>query len=402
MKNEKTKKTTNEKKEKVVKKVKTTKETKNSSIKTTSKLNANKDHENKEIVVHKTNRKKYIGYSQRLFLSIFLFLIFFAICLFFSSKTFEKEKQSPVKYSEKRNVNYRVYLNNNPFYDKDYLDMDKAYVASLIKNIDVNFNYKFKITELSNISFDYKIIGELIIENNNGTNRYFEKKYTLLDNQAKKLENGNNFDIKENIKIDYGYYNQLANNFRSAYGVDTNSYLNLYMEINSNSSEKLNYKINDVNKILLKIPLSEKAVEIKFDQNNGEITKQVVREGNIIFNKNYLILEIIFLLLTIYFFLKTVKYIVSIMKKNTKYDKFVNNILKEYDRLIVETNTDIDLKKYNIIEIKKFTELLDVRDNLKCPILYYCITKHYKGMFYIKNNDDIYLLIVKDIDLNNR
>ncbi len=90
------------------------------------------------------------------------------------------------------------------------------------------------------------------------------------------------------------------------------------------------------------------------------------------------------------------------MKKNTKYDKFVNNILKEYDRLIVETNTDIDLKKYNIIEIKKFTELLDVRDNLKCPILYYCITKHYKGMFYIKNNNDIYLLIVKDIDLNNR
>ena len=62
----------------------------------------------------------------------------------------------------------------------------------------------------------------------------------------------------------------------------------------------------------------------------------------------------------------------------------------------------MDMTKYNIIEVKKFTELLDVRDNLKVPILYFNIIKNEKLIFYIKDNNDIYLLNIKNIDLINK
>lgn len=81
------------------------------------------------------------------------------------------------------------------------------------------------------------------------------------------------------------------------------------------------------------------------------------------------------------------------------YDKYINKILNEYDRLIVETTTAPDIENKNIIRIDSFNELLDVRDNLSLPIKYYIITKHQKCNFYINHNDELYLLTIKAVDI---
>ena len=69
----------------------------------------------------------------------------------------------------------------------------------------------------------------------------------------------------------------------------------------------------------------------------------------------------------------------------------------------METTTGIDYKNSSIIKIDKFNELLDVRDNLKLPIMYYNIVSHQKCYFYIKNDTDVYLLQLKasDMEVNN-
>ena len=347
-------------------------------------------------------RHLYISYHTRIILYIILFLLSFISCLYFASKTLEREKLTPIPYTQKNNIDYKVYLNKNEFYEQDYLEMNKAYIASLIKYIDINYKYLFQINDFSYIDFDYEILADLIIENNGGSKRYFEKTYTLLDNQSKQLRNNKEFVINENIKIDYGYYNQLANSFRSTYGVDTNSYLNVYLNVKMQSDKELNYTINENNKLNIKIPLSEKAIEISFDSNNNEITKRVVPEGKMLFNIKYLIIESVLLIISSILLIIIIKKLMIFTKKVSLYDKYVNNIIKEYDRLIVEIHNTIDFSKYNVIKIKNFSELLDVRDNLKVPILYYNITKHEKGIFYIKNNDDIYLLTIKNIDLEKK
>ena len=49
--------------------------------------------------------------------------------------------------------------------------------------------------------------------------------------------------------------------------------------------------------------------------------------------------------------------------------------------------------------VNSFSELLDVRDNLRVPIMFYIVSPHIKSKFYIKYGDDLYLLTIKAVDL---
>ncbi len=361
---------------------------------------------NEEITSSKPSKEKkakmYISYKMRMVLYFAAFIISFAICIIFATKTIEREKVLPIVYSTNGNINYKVYLNNNNYYNDDYLEMDRAYIASLINYIDLDYHYLFKASQKTNMNFDYKIVADLIIENSNGVHKYLEKKYTLVDTKTKKLEDSSVLDFEENVKIDYGYYNNLANSFRAEYGVDTNSYLNVYLEVLSKTDEDVNYDINETNRVNIKIPLSEKAIEIALDKTNQNTNKQVFTSGKVIFNKIPLIIEIIFFILTSYILSKIISYLLLLYKPKTAYDKYVNKILNSYDRLIVESKTQINLNDYNVTEVKSFNELLDVRDNLKLPIIYFNIVKHEKGIFYIKDSKDIYLITIKNVDLMNK
>ena len=88
--------------------------------------------------------------------------------------------------------------------------------------------------------------------------------------------------------------------------------------------------------------------------------------------------------------------------KKSNYDKFIAKMMRQYDRLIVVHYTCPDLSNYNVIKIKEFNELLDMRDNLKVPIMFYNVTDHQKSYFYILNNNDLYLLILKAVDFEKQ
>ena len=76
-------------------------------------------------------------------------------------------------------------------------------------------------------------------------------------------------------------------------------------------------------------------------------------------------------------------------------------MFKEYDRLIVETKTPPRFDDMNIIKIMKFEELMDARDTLKQPIMYYNISSHNKCYFFIKHDDDVYLTVIKAVDVES-
>ena len=348
--------------------------------------------------VKKKKSKVYFNYLSRFLFNVLLFELFFILCMLFATKTIEREKVTPFKYNDVNNTTYKVYLNKNDIYNEDYLDMNRAYVANLIDSVDIDFNYLFNIEQLTTMTFDYKIIANLVIENVNGTN-YVDRDYVLKDSTKIELTDGGATTINESISINYDYYNTLANKFKAETGVDTTSYLNVYMVVNKKTAPNLNYKINDNTKLNVKIPLSEKAIEINIDSNDKMTTKEVTPKGDIIFNIEYLILETAFFIITCIFLSSSIRLMGLMIKVKTPYDKYVKKLLKEYDRLIVETKAIINMDECNIIEVKSFTELLDVRDNLKLPILYLNIVEHEKGMFYIKNNMDIYRLVVNNNDI---
>ena len=69
------------------------------------------------------------------------------------------------------------------------------YIASLIKNIDIDLNYNFEIDTNVDMSFDYDIIGKLVILEGQNKNKLYEREYELKTVEAATRENQKNNNI---------------------------------------------------------------------------------------------------------------------------------------------------------------------------------------------------------------
>ena len=347
--------------------------------------------------------KLYLGYNGRLIISIIVFVVSLIVCFFLANKAFKYEEPKVVNYNEKGALNYRVYLKENNFYETNYLDENMIYVANLIDNINLDFNYDFNIEEPTELTFTYQVLADLVISSQNGNSNFLEKTYNLTTEKTLPLNNQKDLNINENIKIDYDYYNSIANNYKAMYSVDTNSYLRVYVKVNKKNNETDEVVINDSNEMAsIMIPLSQRAVEFTLNTQNTDSNNKAVSDSKLIFNSNNFAIELVFAILAIVSLVKIIKLLVLLTERKNSFDKYVLKLLKEYDRLIVETTTGLDFSKYNRIKVKSFEELLDVRDNLKLPIMYYNVSKHNKCYFYIKHDNDVYMVTIKEIDLEGK
>ncbi len=339
----------------------------------------------------------------RFSLCMFFFCLFVIIGFKFIINSLSINSDEKLHFQEKGNVKYSVCLKDNDFFEDECLDSNMSYVASLIKNISFDFNYQFN-GNFDNLvsSVDYEVVAKLIIENNDTKAKYYEKEYVLTPKTSDSIKNnGTLYNLDKKINIDYEYYNNIATNFKSQYGVDSQSYLEVYL----NTYNNVNSKYKDIPtsaQISVRIPLSQKAIEIKF--NTQEVNKSIdkyITSKNIVIN-GYLIfiVGITFLFTSLIFLFFIFMIIKKYTKTISKYDKFINKILKEYDRLIVETATFPDEKEYNVLIINSFNELVDVRDNLRSPIMFYNVKDHKMSKFYILNNNNLYLYIVNSNDIN--
>ena len=349
-------------------------------------------------------KDKYISFSTRVCIYSIICLISILLAIFCITKSLVIDKEEYVTYQEKSDIDYKVNLKSNDFYESPYLGKDMIYIASLINGIDINFLYDFTITEPANITFNYDVVARLEIVDPVDKQVYYEKEYTLLENQQATIDQKQQYYINQPISIDYNYYNSLANSFKSTYGVDSESNLVVYLKINKNNTNDTDLiKISNQSNMSLTIPLSEKAINIQMDYKEINASKTLVKEENVkIENVIFVIFSIIFLLVAIQMLHKLIKILPIFHKKLSLYDNYIKKILTEYDRLIVESSYCPEFEKYNIIKVKEFSELVDVHDNINQPILYYEVTKHQKSYFYIKSNDDIYLTTIKAVDLEEK
>ncbi len=356
--------------------------------------------EKEKVPFFKFDNNAYMSYERKVIIYLILVLGCAILSTIFLTRSFSTGKQEHISYREQSNIDYKVYLKKNDFYETKYLEKDMVYVASLIKRIDVDIKYLFDIDEKSTIDFDYDIIGKLSITDNDEKNTFFEKEYTLLESKKDTIKESKNYNINENISINYDYYNNLANKFRSDYGIETKSNLIVYFKVNQKSSEDNKYQLNSNSTMSLTIPLSEKAINIQMDAKEINKESQLYRDTAVVVS-NYIFAVVSFVLIIVLaiFIGPLIKLLLNMRTKKSAYDKYLGRILNEYDRLIVETTTPPNMNANNIVKVHSFTELLDVRDNLSLPIKYYEINKHQKCNFYINYGEELYLLVLKAVDL---
>ena len=114
-----------------------------------SKLEKDDNYIDKKKKYRFKGKKKEVTYLRRVFNTVILLFIFIVLFSVFLYEAFDYNTEHTIKYSEGSKIDYKVYLKDNDFYDKEYLNKNMMYVANLIKNIEIDFNYNFSIDEKS-------------------------------------------------------------------------------------------------------------------------------------------------------------------------------------------------------------------------------------------------------------
>lgn len=358
--------------------------------------------ENKFVEKENFTKIKYESFENKLIKQIILMVFTLILSLGMIYYALNNTNKESISYTQNGNVDYKVCLKENNFYSQNCLDKNMSYVSSLIKNVGLTFNYDLNTSEQLNVKTEYEVTAKLVISNAENTSKYFEQKYVLQDKTSAGISQINNeYKISKNIDIDYDYYNTIASTFKSQYGVETNSYIEVSFQVFHTNKENEDIRVPSPNPVILNIPLSQKSININMTasginkQETQNIESSIFTLNNII----CLFIGIIALIVCLISGLKIAKMLSLIKEKKNNYDKFMEKILREYDRLIVETSTLPKFNNYFVTKVNSFGELIDVRDNLRLPIMYYEVAKHQKCHLYIIDNKNLYLLTVKAVDM---
>ena len=148
----------------------------------------------------------------------------------------------------------------------------------------------------------------------------------------------------------------------------------------------------------LDIPLSEQMINITKNApaiNNSSFDGT---SSNTATNTILYVLAIICDLIALVFLFKVVSNKIAVSKETSKYDKFINKTLKQYDSYITEAEHETTNKE-NMVRISTFRELLDVRNNINKTIVYIRIDDN-TSKFEIIDGNTLYYYVANREDFN--
>ncbi len=331
-------------------------------------------------------------------------LIILVILLLITSLSLTFKKTYKINYSDSSDLDYKVYLKKNPYFDTKYLGKDKQYISSIIDYVDADFTYNFSSEDNIDIDYEYYILATLNVTNTDGKVIYDKKEY--LQSSKKVTAENKSLSIKENVKVNYDKYNKMAKDFIDEYGLTANASLvvSLMVDVRGKNS-RFDKAISDNGVIALNIPLTTKTVDISMDyelSNNKNATLQQ-REA-IITNKTLFVGGIVFIIMDIIAIIGIVLYIIYTRDEKENYRVTLNKILRDNERYISETvitervEDMLKTRSLRIEVVKSFNALMDIRDSLNKPILYHEEKLGEEAVFYIisENIGYIYVMNVED------
>ncbi len=302
------------------------------------------------------------------------------------------------KYNAFRNLDYQVFIVENEFINKPYIEMNRHYITELVDYINLNIGYEFSGVGDINLIYHYKVKGSLI-GNLSGlsSSNYHDIWKIDVELIAEKNNDlyGSRFSINENIKIDLRDYNEMVNRFRQTLGIPIDAFLKINMIVNIEGIVNDEY-FKETDNVIINIPLGVKTFHInKMVEENQlkEITKEETKEKEVgYFFLIYNLLLVLGAIFIIFIYLKR-KWV---EESYSVYQSKIKRIKKDYDFRIVNILNFIDLPEFKFIEVSAFDELLDFADEASGPILCYenNVNNDLQTWFFIIKGKIIYRYII--------
>ena len=315
---------------------------------------------------YKKNRKKWIG-IHALAIAIALVIALASFAVFDGmNRTYY------IEYAEGGQVDYKVNLKDNHFFEEDFAEKDRSYIASLIQNISADFMYELKM-DAKRVTFDYRyrIDAHLIVANQETGDFIFDPTYEILPEATATVDRGNTVQINESVEIDYRKYNDLATQFINTYNLQfatSTLVVTLKVDVLTSCDE---FEENNSNSYVtsLHIPLTEENFSIFSTASSPNNAGNVLACGKAVAQKIFLILGIIFAVLTAILLMLLAFFVYITQNEDVTYAGKIRKLLSSYRSFIQRINGPFDITGYQIVPIQSFDEMLGIRDTLQAPLL---------------------------------
>lgn len=351
----------------------------------------------------KLKKRIYIDTPLRIFVFAGFIFIFAFLCLIFLKKGLETKTYTSIYYMEKSNLDYKVYLKENPYFDSPYLTKGNQYIASLIDYISADFNYDFSASDLMNSNFCYLVKADVTVyEKGDSSKVLYKSSDTLLPEKTVQNNGSSYYAIRENIKINYAKYNDMVSAFKKDYSLALESQLKVTLYVFMDGAYKeIEQPLSSSQNMSLTIPLTEQTINIGMsykDVNDANIVEEYSNVETI--NIVYFVLFGITLITSLVLTVKLVRFLNKIKTKGTEYDRILGTILKDYEGIVARVKKVPDFNGRTLIELETFDEILDISEKLDKPILFIEMHKHQKSWFIIVNHNEIYKYTLKLVDVD--
>lgn len=332
--------------------------------------------------------------TKRLIISSVVLIGLITLTVFYFSHYYTNSFTNSITYNQKENIDYEVCLKQNNYFSEKCLASNKTYVADIIDYINLDYSYSLNASERLKQTYTYNVTTEVVATSKEDSSKIIYDKKDVLIQDTKAKNTGNAANISKSITLNYNDYSGLITNFKKDYVLALDAKLIVTMNINYSGFYDNNFdKVTDSKALTVVIPLSEQTVAITTNNNKETTYKTIYKHMDRTIMTKLLFTLLVILDALVFTYLLYV--LLKLRPAKREYLRELDRILKEYDRAIVNVNELPDVSNRNVIKVSTFDELLDARDNLEKPILFYKYVRKDKSVFTIINETEAYIFTLE-------
>lgn len=301
-----------------------------------------------------------------------------------------------MSYTSSGNIDYKVFLKQNNFIENEYLNAGEAYILDLIDYVRLTPLYNFKSNAKTNVTGTNKLVARLKVyykeSSDKNNNPEVMNKEKVLDEKVMNF-NDDKYTSVSSYDLYLNEYLDMLKEFQSEVKIAVDGYLDISYESGFDGKVGGASYTNKYDS-LIRIPLSNSVVKIESPKSDAKEAN--VYEADLVkTNKTVMTYIIIANIVTFIIICYLLKRLFSFTNKS-EYQRKLGKILRNYDDIIVNTSSMVDVKKYKVIKIDEFKEMLNLSRELLLPIMNYEKIKDKETWFYVIKDDILYMHVVSE------
>lgn len=332
--------------------------------------------------------KRYISYEVRVLLMGLFVVIMFLVAGVFIFKSLNSRDVKNVSCDEAGEISYQVCSKSN----SDECSNEKAeYLTDDAGKVRSNFAYKAEYSDRVSYKYSYYVTGKLKIYEPDYPSEVLYSVDDVLVERTKVEGYYDKVNLSVEVDIPYDEYNSYVLQYKNKFSLDVVADLEVSLYVDDMQAEK--------SVATLTLPFGEDTFSIEkkvLSYNNLEMVVDDSSYDGI--NVIYASISALFALFGLLILVRLVGLIVKSINNDSKYQRRLKQILRDYDRIIVMARDGYSLNdSIRVIKVTSFSELKDARDTLERPIVYVRVN-NVKSEFYVEDGDKVYLYVMKEAD----